>query len=436
MTSVVRGMAWIAIFVGVCVAPLVFAVVGASQPGQGFWTDFSVALGFVGLALMGIEFALVARVRAIAEPFGTDAVIDFHRYIGTTGLVFVLVHVALSADWSQANPFTPSDTPALVVVGGVAVGALLLLMVTSLWRRRLRLSYEVWQVLHSVLAVVAVVGAVGHVLLVDHYVDTAWKRALWVVMTAAFVWVLVWVRVVRPLRLRRRPWVVHEVVAERDRTTSITFRPQGHDGMRFAPGQFAWISLGRSPFLITSHPFSFSSSAEQAGEVSMAIKAVGDFTASVADARPGTIVHLDGPHGVFSIDQYEGAGYGLVAGGVGIAPALSMVETLADRGDARPVVLFVGSRDHDSIILRERIEALRERFDLHVVYVLEDPPPGWEGEAGYLDAEIIARHLPAGFQRFQYFACGPVPMLEAVEDALVGLGVPADRVHTERFDWV
>ena len=436
MTSVVRGMAWIAIFVGVCVAPLVFAVVGASQPGQGFWTDFSVALGFVGLALMGIEFALVARVRTIAEPFGTDAVIDFHRYIGTTGLVFVLVHVALSADWSQANPFTPSDTPALVVVGGVAVGALLLLMVTSLWRRRLRLSYEVWQVLHSVLAVVAVVGAVGHVLLVDHYVDTAWKRALWVVMTAAFVWVLVWVRVVRPLRLRRRPWVVHEVVAERDRTTSITFRPQGHDGMRFAPGQFAWISLGRSPFLITSHPFSFSSSAEQTGEVSMAIKAVGDFTASVADARPGTVVHLDGPHGVFCIDQYEGAGYGLVAGGVGIAPALSMVETLADRGDARPVVLFVGSRDQDSIILRERIETLRERLDLHVVYVLEDPPPGWEGETGYLDAEIIARHLPAGFRRFQYFACGPVPMLEAVEEALVGLGVPADRVHTERFDWV
>lgn len=436
MTSVVRGMAWIAIFVGVCVAPLVFAVVGASQPGQGFWTDFSVALGFVGLALMGIEFALVARVRTIAEPFGTDAVIDFHRYIGTTGLVFVLVHVALSADWSQANPFTPSDTPALVVVGGVAVGALLLLMVTSLWRRRLRLSYEVWQVLHSVLAVVAVVGAVGHVLLVDHYVDTAWKRALWVVMTAAFVWVLVWVRVVRPLRLRRRPWVVHEVVAERDRTTSITFRPQGHDGMRFAPGQFAWISLGRSPFLITSHPFSFSSSAEQTGEVSMAIKAVGDFTASVADARPGTVAHLDGPHGVFSIDQYEGAGYGLVAGGVGIAPALSMVETLADRGDARPVVLFVGSRDQDSIILRERIETLRERLDLHVVYVLEDPPPGWEGETGYLDAEIIARHLPAGFRRFQYFACGPVPMLEAVEEALVGLGVPADRVHTERFDWV
>lgn len=113
-----------------------------------------------------------------------------------------------------------------------------------------------------------------------------------------------------------------------------------------------------------------------------------------------------------------------------------MVETLADRSDARPVVLFVGSRDQDSIILHERIETLRERLDLHVVYVLENPPPGWTGETGYLDAEILARHLPDAFRRFQYFACGPVPMLTAVEQALVGLGVPGDRVHTERFDWV
>lgn len=434
MTSVVRGMAWIAIFVGVCLAPLVFALVGASQPGQGFWTDFSVALGFVGLALMGVEFVLVARVRQIAEPFGTDGVVDLHRYIGLTGLVFVLVHVALSGDWRQA--LSPSDTPALVVVGGVAVAALLLLIATSVWRRRLRLAYEVWQVLHSVLAVVVVVAALVHILLVDHYIDTAWKRGLWVIMTAAFVWVLVWVRVVRPLKLRRRPWVISEVVADRDRTTVITMRPKGHDGMRFAPGQFAWITIGRSPFLITSHPFSFSSSAERPAEVSMAIKAVGDFSASVAEARPGSIVHLDGPHGVFSIDQYEGAGYGLVAGGVGIAPALSMVETLADRSDARPVVLFVCSRDYDSIILRERVEELRERLDLHVVYVMSQPSPEWTGERGRLDAEIIARHLPDGFPRFQYFACGPVPLLKVVEESLVGLGVPADRVHTERFDWV
>ncbi|MGN0063141.1 MAG: ferric reductase-like transmembrane domain-containing protein [Nocardioides sp.] len=436
MTSVVRGVVWIAALVGVCVAPLVFALIGATQPGQGFLTDFSVALGFVGLALMGVEFVLVARVRRVAEPFGTDAVIDLHRYLGGTGLLFVLVHVALSADWRQANPFTPSDTPPLVVVGGVAVVCLLALGATSVWRRGLRLSYEVWQALHTGLAVVAVVAAVVHVILVDHYVDTAWKRALWSLMALSFVGLLVWVRLVRPWRQRRRPWVVESVTADRDSTTVLTMRPQGHDGMRFEPGQFAWITIDGSPFRLTSHPFSFSSSAEVHDQVQMAIKAVGDFTSSVAHVAPGTVVHLDGPHGVFSIDQYEGAGFGFVAGGVGIAPAMSMVETLADRGDARPVLLFVGARDADNVILADRIEALRARLDLAVVVALENPPEGWTGERGYLGREVFERHLPRGYERFQYFACGPVPMLDAVEKALVALGVRGDRIHTERFDWV
>ena len=436
MTSVVRGIAWLGAFIGICVAPLVFALMSTDRPGQGFWTDFSVALGFVGLALMGIEFALVARVRPVAEPFGTDAVIDFHRQIGYTGLVFVLVHVALSADWSQANPFTPSSTPARVWVGGIAAGALIVLVASSVWRGRLRLSYELWQVLHTVLAVVAVVAALVHILLVDYYVDSVWKQVLWAIMTAAFVGLLVWVRVLRPLRIRRRPWTVDKVTPERDQTTVLTLRPDGHAGMRFEPGQFAWINVGRSAFAVTSHPFSLCSSAESPGSIEVAIKAAGDFTSSVAVIAPGTHVYVDGPHGVFSIDQYEGAGFCLIAGGVGIAPALSMLETLADRGDVRPVVLFAGNRGWDSVILRDRVDALTFRLNLTVVHVLEEPPPEWTGETGYLDADILSRHLPSGFHRFQFFACGPTPMLAAVETALVGIGAPADRIHTERFDWV
>jgi predicted ferric reductase len=216
----------------------------------------------------------------------------------------------------------------------------------------------------------------------------------------------------------------------------LTLRPAGHDGLRFQPGQFAWITVGRSPFALTSHPFSLSSSAETHGSVEVAIKAAGDFTSSVANVDPGTRVYLDGPHGVFSIDEYEGAGFCLIAGGVGIAPALSMLETLADRGDVRPVVLFAGNRGWDSIIFRDRIGELTDRLNLKVVHVLEEPPPGWTAETGYLNVDILSLHLPAGHHRFQFFACGPNPMLEAVETALVQIGTPADRIHTERFDWV
>ena len=52
---------------------------------------------------------------------------------------------------------------------------------------------------------------------------------------------------------------------------------------------------------------------------------------------------VDGPHGVFTIDREEGAGYGLIGGGVGITPLRSMVLAMEERGDVRPIVLFYGA---------------------------------------------------------------------------------------------
>jgi predicted ferric reductase len=204
---------------------------------------------------------------------------------------------------------------------------------------------------------------------------------------------------------------------------------------RFEPGQFAWFAIGRSPFSLTQHPFSFSSSAE-GGEAEIAVKALGDFTSTVGELEPGTTVYVDGPHGVFSIDQDEGPGFGFVAGGVGIAGLIGMVRTMADRRDVRPAVLFYANGDWDAVAFREDLDALAERLDLTVVHVLERPPDGWAGETGYLTAEVLSRHLPPGYRRFQYFICGPDPMMDAVEAALVQLDVPPERVHTERFGMV
>lgn len=152
--------------------------------------------------------------------------------------------------------------------------------------------------------------------------------------------------------------------------------------------------------------------------------------------RPRTTVYVDGPHGVFSIDQYEGVGFCLIAGGVGVAPVMSMLRTLADRGDVRPVVLFSAHRDWDAVPFREEIDRLTGRLNLRTVHVIEQPPPGWTGETGYVTAGMLRRHLPHGYPRFQFFVCGPNPMLDAMEAVLPGIGVPADRIHTERFAWV
>src|SRR5262249_47922528 len=197
MTLAVRAVFSVMAYLGVVLAPLVFAAVGGSRPALGFWTNFSVALGFVGLAMMGLEFALVARFDAMAAPFGQDALLQFHRQLGYVGLGFVLLHGALSAHWGERwgqAPFSPDlvSSPALVMLGSLAVLAMMALVVASVWRQQLRIPYEWWHAIHTVLAVVAVVGALVHVYLVDGYVNAPWKRVLWGLMSAAFLGLLVW----------------------------------------------------------------------------------------------------------------------------------------------------------------------------------------------------------------------------------------------------
>jgi predicted ferric reductase len=434
-----RGVFWIGLYLLVIVTPLGVILLADRPPGRGFVTDFAIALGFVGLALMGLEFALCARFKAAAAPFGMDAVVQFHRQVSYVALALILAHPTLlfirnSDTLKGLNVF---DAPARSRFSVISIIALLLLLATSVWRKRLRISYETWQVMHSVLAVVAVAAALVHAILVGYYLNTSWKVGLWVIYSAALVWLLVWVRLVAPLRRYRTPWKVVRVQPERDSTWTLVVAPDGHPGFTFMPGQYAWITVNRSPFTITSHPFSFSSSAERApGELLLSIKERGDFTRTIRDVPPGSRVYLDGPHGVLSCDRYQGPGYVLIGGRVGVTPLLSMLRTLADREDRRPFTLILASADIDSIAFREDIEELKRGLDLTAVHVLRHPPPNWTGETGYVTAETLRRHLPKGYSRHQYFVCGTADFMNEMEHALVAVGVPFENVHTERFDMV
>jgi ferredoxin-NADP reductase len=129
-------------------------------------------------------------------------------------------------------------------------------------------------------------------------------------------------------------------------------------------------------------------------------------------------------------------GYVLIAGGVGITPLFSMCQTMADRGDVRPVLLFYGAQDWESLTFREQLDELTDRMNLQVIYVLTDPHEGWQGEIGFINSEIMQRYLPEQYRRYVFFICGPEPLMDAMEQALPDLGVPGERVLSERFGMV
>jgi ferredoxin-NADP reductase len=126
----------------------------------------------------------------------------------------------------------------------------------------------------------------------------------------------------------------------------------------------------------------------------------------------------------------------LIAGGVGVTPMMSMIRTLADQGDKRPVVLLYGVQDWDSITFREELEALKARLSLTIVYVLAKPPANWTGEQGFINAEVFKRHLVPPYADHEYFICGPNVMMDAIEKALGEMNVPMSKYHSERYSVV
>ena len=307
--------------------PLFALLTGSLPPARDFWTEFSAALGYSGLAIMGLQFGLTARFRYVTEPWGEDVIYHFHRRISLFAVALVVVHpLIMFAVHPELLAFPQSgEVPWGAVFAFISVFSLLALVVTALWRAELKIPYEVWHIAHIALAIIAVTGGLLHMVGWGFYLADPWKRSLWIALTIFWIALVFYVRIVKPLFILRRPYRVQEVRRERGDTTTLVMRPDGHPGFRFRPGQFAWLTVWGSPFKITAHPFSFSSSAAATdGHVEISIRNLGDFTREIPKVPVGQRVYLDGPYGAFTIGNPADM-HVLIAGGVGITPMMSAI---------------------------------------------------------------------------------------------------------------
>ena len=137
------------------------------------------------------------------------------------------------------------------------------------------------------------------------------------------------------------------------------------------------------------------------------------------------------------MDRRQAPGYVFIAGGVGVTPLYSMLLTMREREDVRPVTLFYASATWDDAVFREELAKLTETMpNLQVVHVLDRPPEGWAGESGFITPDILRRHLPRQYHRYEYLICASSAMMDAMEDTLTEVGVPFRQITTERFDMV
>jgi predicted ferric reductase len=433
-----RIVFWGGVYLACAALPLILGFHGDLPEGRGFLVEFGAGLGLVGFSMLGLQFLTTARYRWIAPHFGADAIVYFHRRAGILVLGVVLAHpillfVAEPAYWEYLDPRV-NVLRALFLTA--ATLALILVVVLPLWGLRLGLSYEWWRVTHGLLAGAVIVVGCAHALQVGHYVNGWPARIAWVLATLLFLGLLVQVRIWKPFRIGRTPYRVREVLPQRGDVAVLVLEADGHRGLIFQPGQYAWLTLGPTPFSLQQHPFSFASSADSPQQPEFAIKASGDFTARIAEVEPGTRAYLEGPYGAFTLDPRAEAAV-FVVGGIGVTPALSILRTAGDRQDGRPFVLFYGNVTQDEIAFHDELDRLAVELDLQVIHVLSEPEDDWQGESGFITPDILERYLvPVADKDIQYFICGPTPLMDSVERILLGRGVPRYRLLSERFDFI
>ena len=437
--SYLKSTFWLGAYLALVLAPLFVLLAGQTPPGRGFWWEFSAALGYAALSMMGVQFALTARFKHATAPFGIDIIYYFHRQVSLLAFIFIVMHLVFLSVASPRYLLSSLDPLTAPWMGRTAQAGMIsfgLVLVTSLWRKRLGIQYERWRIWHGLLAVAGVAFTILHIEGSGYYITIPWKRILWTVYALSWIGLLMQVRLIKPWMMLKRPYSVESLRKERGRAWTLILRPEGHRGLRFKPGQFAWLTIGKSPFAIEEHPFSFSSSAVYPETLSFTIKELGDFTSTIRNIAVGEHVYLDGPYGSFGVDRHKAQGYVFIAGGIGIAPVICMLRTLADRADSRPLTLIYATRTLENATFFEELETLKTMLNLNVVHVLEDPLEDWQGEKGYPTVDVLHRCLPIDRRKYHYFICGPDAMMDMVETALYKLDIPMSQFHSERFNIV
>ncbi len=208
----------------------------------------------------------------------------------------------------------------------------------------------------------------------------------------------------------------------------------------FEPGQYATLGLMGEAGKLIQRPMSISSSADDLAEYEFFIRRVegGAFTPLLWERSIGDAINIKGPKGKFLL-QDDGRRALFIASGTGLAPFISMIETLRGRGESREVVLLHGvSHDHD-LAWREQLTELERAggFPLRYVGTVSRPQscPDWTGCTGRVEAIVESQLDEHGLDpgNATFYLCGNPDMVSAVEEIAAGRGFPPEQVRKELY---
>jgi len=206
------------------------------------------------------------------------------------------------------------------------------------------------------------------------------------------------------------------------------------DWIKFFPGQYMDFAI---PGTDEVRSFSMANTTSRDGgllEFVIKVYPDGRFSQFLAETlAEGDRLEITGPFGVFTLREGDND-LVFVGGGAGMAPILSLLRSMAERGLQRKATFFYGARTRKDLCFESELRKLAQKLpDFRYIPALSEPgdDDGWDGETGLI-TDVVKRR--AGDLRGAHaYVCGPPPMVEAALPLLETLGVEEKRIYYDKF---
>lgn len=413
------------------------------KPGQEWLTYFGQFLGAEAVLLFAIALVLMSSTQWIESLFaGLDRAAIWHRTSAITGSVLLVIH-ALITEGSR-----PTELGKLLgVLGAFGIGGLVVWAMLPRWRQlvprllhppikeltstrlgrrldKMLNGYSLWRNVHRLLGLFVAAGIVHALMDSTVFGGNAVLRWSHISVGAVGIAFYLYRELFARIFIRVHRYKVKDVAPILGRDAHvITLAPQARP-IEFIAGQWAIVSIetkqgwSRNPFTI--------SSSDRDGDLSITVKALGDFTSTIDElVKPGMPAVVDGPHGRF--DRRQGTARQVwIGAGVGVTPFLSWARSLGEDLGAERVDFYVSSRGRSPF--GDELEVIAaDHPDLHLHII--DTTVG-----GHLTPDQVLTQVtePTGLS---VFLCGPQKMTAQFSDAFRRAGVSPVNIHYEYFSW-
>ena len=255
---------------------------------------------------------------------------------------------------------------------------------------------------------------------------------------------------------------IKQITPETPDTVTIELEVPAHlaESFKYKQGQHITVRIEHNGHELR-RSYSMSSSPLEPNRMAVTVKKVRGGTVSVYlhdTLKAGDTLDIAAPDGRFFVplDPEKRRTYYLFGAGSGITPLMSIIKTTLESEPMSSIFLLYGSRDEESIIFRDELDRLTERYNgqLYVEHILSQQKKesaggglfgifkksttNWQGKKGRIAQKAANDFLDDNFARgpesdCYYFICGPGNMTDTIKNTLLDRGIDTKQIHAEHF---